>query len=92
MNDNVKKQSKYNIFTIMCRLYKVAFKECPVRMLVYSLVLFANGVIQIAITYGTELFYDNVSLGARERTISSAIMFSFLFLMAAILVSHILNG
>ena len=50
MNDNVKKQSKYNIFTIMCRLYKVAFKECPVRMLVYSLVLFANGVIQIAIT------------------------------------------
>lgn len=49
-------------------------------------------MIQIAVTYGTELFFDSVSLGALERTISPAIIFSFLFLMAAILTSHILNG
>ena len=85
-------RSKYSLFPIMCRLYKAAFTECPVRMLVYSLVLFANGVIQVVITYGTELFFDCVSLGAREREMSSMIIFSFLFLMAAILASHILNG
>lgn len=92
MSNNLKRQSKYNLFNIMCRLYKVAFTECPARMLIYSLVLFANGVIQIAITYGTELFYDSVSLGVRESSISLSIIFSFLFLMTTILVSHILNG
>lgn len=92
MSERGKKQSGYNIFHIMGRLYKAAFTECPGRMLIYSFVLFANGVIQIVITYGTELFFDSVSLGARERAISPAIIFSFLFLMAAILMSHILNG
>ena len=92
MSERRTNQSGYNILSIMGRLYKAAFTECPVRMLIYSLVLLANGVIQIVITYETKLFFDNVSLGARERAVSPAIIFSFLFLMAAILMSHILNG
>ena len=92
MSDKEKKQPGYDLFHIMGRLYKAAFTECPVRMLLYSLVLFANGVVQIVVTYGTELFFNSVSLGARERAVSPAIFFSFLFLMAAILTSHILNG
>lgn len=92
MSERRKKQSGYNIFHIMGRLYKAAFIECPGRMLIYSFVLLANGVIQIAITYGTELFFDSVSLGVRERAISPGVIVSFLFLMATILMSHILNG
>ena len=91
MSERRTNQSGYNILSIMGRLYKAAFTECPVRMLIYSLVLLANGVIQIVITYETKLFFDNVSLGARERAVSPAIIFSFLFLMAAILMSHILK-
>lgn len=92
MSDKVNNQVSYNLFNIMCRLYKVAFTESPIRMLIYSLVLFTSGVIQVAITYGTEFFYNSVNLGARERTLSSTIFFSFLFLMTTILASHILNG
>lgn len=92
MSERRTNQSGYNILSIMGRLYKAAFTECPVRMLIYSLVLLANGVIQIVITYETKLFFDNVSLGARERAVSPTIIFSFLFLIAAILMSHILNG
>ena len=92
MRKQRKKQSGYNLFSVMGRLYKAAFTECPVRMLIYSLVLFANGVIQIVITWGTEAFFDSVSLGAREGVIRPTVVFTFLFLIAAILSSHILNG
>lgn len=92
MRKQRKKQSGYNLFSVMGRLYKAAFTECPVRMLIYSLVLFANGVIQIVITWGTEAFFDSVSLGAREGAIRPTVVFTFLFLIAAILSSHILNG
>lgn len=92
MSEQRKKQPGDQILPIMGRLYKAAFTECPARMLIYSLVLFANGIMQIVITYGTEMFFSNVSLGAQERTISPVIILSFLFLIAAILMSHILNG
>ena len=83
MRKQRKKQSAYNLFSVMGRLYKAAFTECPVRMLIYSLVLFANGVIQIVITWGTEAFFDSVSLGAREGAIRPTVVFTFLFLIAA---------
>lgn len=92
MRDKVKNSSRYSLFSVLCRLYKIAFTECPLRMLIYSLVLFVNGGIQIAITYGTELFYNSVNMGVKDRMLSSTIIFSLTFLLAAILMSHLLNG
>ena len=88
----MKKQKKYNILNTLLRLYGTAFSECPVRMFVYSFVLFINGIIQIAITYGMEVFYENVNIGIQQKAISFTIIGSLVFLIAAILMSHILNG
>ncbi len=86
------KKPSYSLFSLLCRLYKAAFTECPLRMLVYSCVLFLNGVIAIAITHRTKLFFDSVGFGIDEGKLTRDIILSFVFLVSIILLSHILNG
>lgn len=94
MKNKVESNQKHNysLFAIMCRLYKMAVLVCPIRMLIYSIVLVANGLIAVVITYCTEVFYESVNIGVTERTISSVIIITLVLLIGTIFASHILNG
>lgn len=94
MKDKVEnhQEHNYSLLAIMCRLYKMSFSVCPIRMIIYSMVLVANGLIGVVITYFTEFFYDYVNIGVAERTVSYMVIISLIMLIGSIFSSHVLNG
>lgn len=83
---------KNSIFSYIKKLFGLAFKVCPVRMLVYMLVIFLNGISSITIAYCMQKFFDKMDIAVKNQQVTGTVIGALVLLILSMLASHILNG
>ena len=89
----MKREKKYTILNMVFRLYCMAFKQYPLRMLGMSIVLFLNGINSVMVTYFTEKFFNKVEDTVKYGIEIPYVLFVSLGIMLSmIVIAHVLNA